>query len=204
MCWGGKVNGDYADRSAVRGGTSVVGKVAHFGSHIDHPHISDEVISAERTDFNAKGERIEGFASSAVPTLEEKTIMEGRPHKQSIAGASHSQHSLQTSSFTSGSSSIPNGSEHALADVTLNGASGGKMLDECTPRASEDMEGEQPRAASEPKSTLRKHASRRSSRNWSVNTPRPYIHADDFEDPISDTFWKDKWVSSAVHNVRVL
>jgi phospholipase D1/2 len=40
------------------------------------------------------------------------------------------------------------------------------------------------------------------SSNLGVPTSRPKVHADDFEDPIVDSFWKEKWIASATHNVR--
>jgi hypothetical protein len=41
------------------------------------------------------------------------------------------------------------------------------------------------------------------SRIWAVPTCRPQIDPDMFEDPVTDAFWKDAWVASAVHNVCI-
>lgn len=52
------------------------------------------------------------------------------------------------------------------------------------------------------RSTLRKHvASKPGSKTWILPTPKPNVDPDGFEDPISDTFWKNVWVAVAVHNV---
>jgi phospholipase D1/2 len=36
-----------------------------------------------------------------------------------------------------------------------------------------------------------------------VPTQKPKFDANSFEDPLSDEFWYDIWVASAVHNVSV-
>lgn len=52
-------------------------------------------------------------------------------------------------------------------------------------------------------SPIRQDLHKSRSRIWAVPTYRPRIDPDIFEDPVADAFWKDAWVASAVHNVRI-
>lgn len=52
------------------------------------------------------------------------------------------------------------------------------------------------------RSLLRKHLTAKlGNKQWQLPTPAPNVDPYGFEDPISDHFWKDVWVASAVHNV---
>ena len=155
-------------------------------------------LDRERTDHNAEGRREPGFASSAVPTQEEKTIMEGRPRKENVAAG------YSTDSLTNGALSSSNTStfEGRASDGTAYGApANAPPGDNAPPRPSQELDNDQQRTAPEVRSTLREQMSIKSSTRWGVPTSRPAIHPDDFEDPICDNFWKDKWVASAAHNV---
>jgi hypothetical protein len=44
-------------------------------------------------------------------------------------------------------------------------------------------------------------SSRHSSKTWTLPHPTPHVDAYDFEDPMSEHFWKNVWVACAVHNV---
>jgi phospholipase D1/2 len=66
----------------------------------------------------------------------------------------------------------------------------------------EDDASDEERKAQDARKLLRKHiAAPITDSVWTVPTPKPKVDKDDFEDPISDAFWKDKWVSAAIHNV---
>lgn len=167
----------------------------------------DEDLDAERKDYTPKGEKVTGFASSAVPTLEEKTLMEGRPHKEN-ADKSYPPHGLQQDVITEeedsdlGEDQTQTNSEAFTLDGESFGAPANAPRDDAPPRPSADLDNEQQRGAAEVRSTLRKHLSVKSS-NWGVPTARPKVHADDFEDPIADSFWKEKWIASATHNTEI-
>jgi phospholipase D1/2 len=169
----------------------------------------------ERTDYDQDGHTREGFASSVVPTMEEQTLKEGRPRKGSRVG--YAQHDVKRDVIQEEKEDdpkSPNGEVNGRPKSALSGqpstSENGSLpdrptgsrsrstlhLDNLAPRPSSEGEG---RPSSDLRSTLKRNASAKS--NWTVPTNRPAVAAGDFEDPISDAFWKDKWVASAVHNV---
>ncbi|KAJ2932640.1 hypothetical protein H1R20_g4455, partial [Candolleomyces eurysporus] len=197
-------------RQAAHGGAeslvSGVSKITRASGGDETAKTGDEDIDHERKDYNVKGEQVTGFASSVVPTQEEKTLMEGRPHKENT-DKSHHPHGLQQDVITE----EEEGSDYSADQIhsearTLDGESYGAPAnapkDDAPPRPSADLDNEQQRGAAEARSTLRKHLSVKSS-NWGVPTPRPKVHPDDFEDPIIDSFWKEKWIASATHNTEI-
>lgn len=57
-------------------------------------------------------------------------------------------------------------------------------------------------AAVHARKVIRKHlAAKVGTSQWAVPTDAPEVDPHGFEDPISDAFWKNVWVASAVHNV---
>ncbi|EAU85909.2 SPO14 [Coprinopsis cinerea okayama7 len=178
-----------------------------------------EALEEERKDFEAGGSKRTGFASSAVPTLEEKTIMENRPRKESSTRRFNPHHIQQDiieeerpqdieisengGTERTGSSAKTSTDDFVLLEPPPSRTrsrsntrleAGGST----TPRASLDQDDRNP---ADVRSILRKNMSIKS--NWTVPTTRPQISFDDFEDPICDKFWKDKWVASAVHNTEI-
>jgi len=60
------------------------------------------------------------------------------------------------------------------------------------------------RAIASARATIRADIGSKSSRKTLDSTDmKPKVDPQDFEDPISDAFWKNIWVASAVHNVSV-
>ncbi|XP_006462684.1 hypothetical protein AGABI2DRAFT_186563 [Agaricus bisporus var. bisporus H97] len=53
------------------------------------------------------------------------------------------------------------------------------------------------------RSTIRKRRPSKLTTKWNVSIKRPQVGPDDFEDPISDGFWKDMWVTSAAYNTEI-
>lgn len=51
------------------------------------------------------------------------------------------------------------------------------------------------------RSTIRKQRHSKLKSKWNVSVKRPQVDPNNFEDPISDSFWKDVWVTSAAYNV---
>jgi len=175
--------------------------------------VGDEVIQEERKDYNREGQEETGFASSVVPTLEEKTISEQRPHKEQ---AEINEEYYAQAESESMSSQMQNGhaasngaassdlrtDDNVLFGAPANAKSPG--IDDAPPSRSlnNDVD-EEEQAAPGARTKIRENLSNKSGRRnyWSVPTVKPRVEPDDFEDPISDTFWKDIWVASAVHNV---
>ncbi|KAF8916964.1 hypothetical protein CPB85DRAFT_1453067 [Mucidula mucida] len=63
---------------------------------------------------------------------------------------------------------------------------------------------EEERAAPRARSTIRRQlASKLGSKTWTVTAKRPHVDPDAFEDPVSDSFWKEVWVACAVYNTEV-
>lgn len=164
----------------------------------------EKFLEEERTDFDESGKKEPGFASHVIPTLEEKTVKEQRPRKDST-----DQDDLSSESSSSAHTErASNAKESHIGDDTstdmrtTSGASTNLKSPvsdtETTPRTELGDENKDYF-----KSAIRDTATTKpSGRNhWTVPTKRPAIDKDDFEDPISDAFWKDRWVASAAHNV---
>ncbi|KAH6912810.1 hypothetical protein BKA70DRAFT_1370288 [Coprinopsis sp. MPI-PUGE-AT-0042] len=174
-------------------------------------------MDKERTDYETDGQKREGFASSVVPTMEEQTLKEGRPRKGSRVG--YAQHDVKRDVIQEEREDVsksPNGDANGRPKSQLSGqppaSENGSLpdrptasrsrstlhLDNLAPRPSSEGEG---RASSDLRSNLKRNASAKS--NWTVPANRPAVAAGDFEDPICVSFWKDRWVASAVHNTEI-
>ncbi|KAI0324905.1 phospholipase D [Cubamyces sp. BRFM 1775] len=71
-------------------------------------------------------------------------------------------------------------------------------------RSSKNDADEEEAQAPGARATLRKHlAAKLGNKQWQLPTPAPQVDPHGFEDPISDAFWKDVWVASAVHNTEI-
>ncbi|KAF8158304.1 hypothetical protein B0H34DRAFT_769482 [Crassisporium funariophilum] len=180
----------------------------------------DATIEEERKDFNRSGQKETGFASSVVPTLEEKMLIEGRPpHNQVDEEKDKDKSKLrdQTIEEESESESVsqngkraPNGGSHEprTDDNVLYGAPANakspSVDNEPPARSLKDDVDEEEAAAPGARQTLRNNLGSKSGRKtWTVPTLKPKVDADDFEDPISDAFWNNIWVASAVHNTEI-
>ncbi len=179
--------------------------------HVDREataDVGDKTLHEERTTFTREGDKVPGFASAVVPTLEEKAVeeqlsasedgLESHPELQdseSEAGASHT-----SSNGAPAQPRTPNGDLFgAPAD-----ASRSAKTDDQPPhsRSGVDDSTEEERAAPRARSTIRRQlASKLGSKTWTVTAKRPHVDPDAFEDPVSDSFWKEVWVACAVYNV---
>lgn len=160
------------------------------------PSVGDRTSGEEI--FNEKGQKITDIASSVVRTLEEKAIIEKRPPKDETDEATQKD---QTIMEESESVSVQNGHTGPVGggphepDTMDSGAPPRHKSPSLRSDESED-------ATASARETLRSNLGSRSGRKpWTVPTMKPKVEPQDFEDPISDAFWKDIWVASAVHNV---
>lgn len=172
----------------------------------------DDTLDAERKTFTREGEEVPGFTSSVVPTLEEKTVAEQRPPKEQTESTEDEPFRQQKTEEAKEGKPAPNGAalpnggspQPHTDDGTLFGAPANAMKssqtdDEPPHAASENGDpDEEEQAAPEARATIRKQLD---SGVWTLPTRKPEVHADGFEDPVSDTFWKNVWVASAAHNV---
>ena len=155
------------------------------------PSVGGRTLDEKRKDFNEKGQKIMGFAA-VVRTLEEQAIIEKTPLKDQTDNGKHEatlndQTIIEESESDSVQSRPVNGSgphEPSTVDSVLLGAS--------------DVNSEE-RATASARATIRANIGGR--KPWTVPTMKPKVEPQDFEDPISDAFWKNIWVASAVHNV---
>ncbi|KAJ7288468.1 phospholipase D [Mycena rebaudengoi] len=193
----------------------------------------DDTLDAERKTYDRDGNLIEGFASSVVPTLEEKTVIEQRPPKEQADDApieekleNEVEAGRDSNPAENGDADAPkpngevNGAVSSEGDDTppqarthdreLFGApadaSTSAKTDNQPPhaRSGVDDASEEENAAPGARSILRKHlAAKLGSKAWTLPTPRPKVDPNGFEDPICDEFWKNVWVASAAHNTEI-
>lgn len=175
--------------------------------------VGDEAITEERKDYNREGQKETGFASSVVPTLEEKVVAEQNTQTNQKDGSSVTDATGE--SFQSQDENASNGhkapgdssSDLHADDNTLYGAPANAKSpasdDEPPARSMKSDLDEEEQAAPGARAIIRENLRGKSTRRrpWTVPTTKPRVDPQDFEDPISDSFWKDKWVASAVHNV---
>jgi phospholipase D1/2 len=63
---------------------------------------------------------------------------------------------------------------------------------------------DQEKAGVRARTLLRKHLGvRLGTKNWTLPTPGPIVDPHGFDDPICDEFWRDVWISAAVHNTEI-
>jgi phospholipase D1/2 len=215
----------------------VADKVIHPVAVIKHGEFAANPESfdgdaSERQDFDEDGNRTEGFASSIVPTLEEKTIFERRP------SASHANgqplFDLIEEGETGGEDGGPKeatvdpnvkdrktildedkkASKRGVPRIRGDGDQEEKYgapsnavdNDDAVPNKGieRDDSTEKQRAAIAARKTLRKHLQAKvGAQPWSMPTPTPKINPNRFHDPLDETFWKDMWVATAVHNTEI-
>ncbi|KAI0040774.1 phospholipase D, partial [Auriscalpium vulgare] len=168
---------------------------------------ADVTLQEERHTYDREtGEKVPGFADSMVPTLEEKTIAEHRPTAEHAYGTPIEENPEAEKQEAEGTAPP----EARVADDQLYGApadaSKSPATDDEPPHArsgKDDADAEEQKAP-HARSILRKHLTAKLGQGpWTLPTPAPKIDADGFEDPISDSFWKDVWVSAAVHNTEI-
>lgn len=161
--------------------------------------------------FTKEGEKVPGFPSSVVPTLEEKVVIEHRPPPERTAHDDQTENS-DSMKHNGSVTATEVASEEGRVDGELYGApaNADPLRDDQPPKArhvKRDADEEEDKAPSA-RATLRKNlmarmGSKTGKGPWSLPTPTPLVDPQGFEDPISDKFWKDVWVACAAHNVRI-
>ncbi|KAG6897546.1 hypothetical protein C0992_000329 [Termitomyces sp. T32_za158] len=195
--------------SASKATTSTLQKVG-IGEKAASSAAGDDILKAERKTFTREGQEVSGFASSVVPTLEEKIVAEGRPpteqtHKPSdqeidtVEKSAGCDVSGLRPSVTENGDSQPRTDDHTLYGAPAN-ASKSPQTDDQPPLVQSGVNdvNKEEKAAVEARASIRV-----SMKSWKMKTPRPKVEVDGFEDPISDAFWNNVWVASAVHNTQI-
>ncbi|ESK89222.1 spo14 [Moniliophthora roreri MCA 2997] len=163
--------------------------------------VTDAILENERTTFTRDGREEPGFASSMVPTLEEKTVAEHRPPPDQVEsnGSAAAHHPEEASGEQDQQAKVDGELYGAPADATNSP----QAVNEPTQTGVNDAD-EQERAAPGARDTLRRHlASKMGNKVWTVPTPRPRVDPNGFADPVCDAFWKNVWVASAVYNTEI-
>lgn len=176
-------------------------------------HEKNHEIPGEQTlvreDFNEKKQKIMGIANAVIRTLEEKAIIEERtvPLNDQTDEVTVT---LKDQTIIEESESISEQSGHTASGLVSDGPHEPSTMDSAASakhkslslKSDVDIEDATSSATSSARETLRTNFGSRSGRkSWTVPTMKPKFGPQDFEDPISDAFWKDIWVASAVHNV---
>jgi phospholipase D1/2 len=197
-------------------------------------------LDEERTTFTCDGEKVRGFASSVVPTLEEKTISEHpQPHTQQDRGATSptpqdTKQEYKESIVPEQNKEAPTDRMESAAGVETDAKPAERLPvdSEKTPQPASTRNGElvgppatapktddaprqvtsatnkltaQEEAALPVRPALRKYLNADlRSKTWALPVPAPNVDPHGFDDPLADSFWKDMWVASAVHNVRLI
>jgi phospholipase D1/2 len=187
---------------------------------------ADDGDPTERQDYDDSGRAEAGFASSIVPTLEEKTIFERRPSAKHANGkplfdvleqeeVSVDPKEAEVPGGVKEDSHIGEEKDARTSDAPrVQGEPGEKELYGAPANAAPDDDrsptenterndaSENEQAAVNARRTLRKHLSVKVGVSpWTMPTPTPKVDPNRFHDPLDERFWKDMWVAVAVHNV---
>ncbi|OCH94908.1 phospholipase D [Obba rivulosa] len=169
----------------------------------------EQYLNEERRMVTPGGDKVPGFPSAVVPTLEEKVVAERRPRPERAEGEPIEEELIQSHENGSTQQDDP-------PDVRDEYGQGFGAPAEAQPDLQHDdqtatarvgkldaVDGEEEKAPGV-RSTLRKHvAAKLGQKPWTLPTPTPKVDPDGFEDPICDEFWKDVWVACAVHNTEI-
>lgn len=149
----------------------------------DEPAVGDAILQAERKDFTIEGKERIGFASSEVPTIEEKMMANGRsgfPQADSIISAHNHNDNSRKYDGTDALTYVAN----SIADDPADDYQQSNVDERDSSR-----------------SLVQKHQTVKLKTMWTVPIHRPRVDPYEFEDPISEVFWTNVWVASAAYNV---
>ncbi|KAG9016332.1 Phospholipase D1 [Tulasnella sp. 427] len=162
----------------------------------------------EKRIYGSDGSQQPGFASSKVPTLEEKVVAEHLPKNREAGEDKPLMDAVDEGKDEAGSDSIPE------ARVQDGGDLFGAPAD-AAPSAKEDNRppnarqgqneaSEAEKAAVAARQQIRKHlAVKTGAKPYTLPTPKPEIDPHGFGDPLEPRFWKDAWCATAVHNTEI-
>ncbi|WVR06183.1 hypothetical protein IAU60_003213 [Kwoniella sp. DSM 27419] len=209
-------------------------------------HVIDDGDPSEREDIAPGDGKTAGFASSIVPTLEEKTIFERRPsashangkplfdlieeneagqggaggvgeHQEGVQGRTQSEPSeakvpdkaketpLLNDDKAARKSGAPKMTSQPGEKELYGTPANGHTEDDSLPNKDTDRtEDNEQGLAVKARKTLRKHLNAKVHVSpWNMPTPTPKINPNRFHDPLDETFWKDMWTATAVHNTEI-
>ena len=157
--------------------------------------------------YTRSGEKVAGFASAIVPTLEEQIIHEHRPPKEQANGKPLLDKVDESAELKKkdNEESVVHDESRELFGAPADASRNPQTDDEPPHERSKKVDAsEEEDAAVRTRSLLRKHLSAgMGSKVWTLPTPAPNVDKNGFEDPVADSFWKNVWVACAVHNVCI-
>jgi phospholipase D1/2 len=160
--------------------------------------------TSERQDVGLDGKVIQGFASSVVPTLEERAIAARRPTEQTEHGkplqdmADDGEGPDEAEVRPKDEKAVNEQPRKEMYGEPADAVEGDDRVPRDGPVMQEDKE------AVKARGVLRKHLNAKSGTGpWNMPTPTPMIDPNRFHDPLDDTFWNDMWVAVAVHNTQI-
>ncbi|EGO24033.1 hypothetical protein SERLADRAFT_362129 [Serpula lacrymans var. lacrymans S7.9] len=166
----------------------------------------DASLQEERMTYGRDGQKRPGFASSMVPTLEEKMVAEhippasqahGKPAAGEVKENGNAIHRKEPTEAHTADGEAFGAPAHASKDP---------QTDDQPPHAESGVNDadDTEQAAPSARAILRKHlASRLGTKTWTMPTPTPKVDPEGFDDPVSDAFWRNVWVACAVHNTEI-
>lgn len=162
--------------------------------------------TSERQDVGPDGNVVAGFASSVVPTLEERTIAARRPAEQKAHG--RALQDIADDDDSPEQATVEPDDEVAVNErprKEMYGApADAEPADDKVPRLG-SIGNEEEQDAVKARRVLRKHLNydKPGASPWNMPTPTPVIDPNRFHDPLDDHFWNDMWVAVAVHNTQI-
>jgi phospholipase D1/2 len=188
----------------------VIDKVAHPIDHMEGKVNLTGPTGPERQDIGPNGELVAGFASSVVPTLEERAINEdpqtAREAVYSHGGIDDEIPPEATVTRESEEHERHGWGKPAEPEQEKFGVPAGAPEGDGPPQRETEqlLPVEDSHDTQTARKILRRNLAAKSgpSGTWTMPTPTPKIDPNRFHDPLDEHFWKDIWVASAVHNVR--
>ncbi|KAG8790634.1 Phospholipase D1, partial [Serendipita sp. 399] len=157
--------------AAVAYGRGEVAREVGFAPGKDHDMVGDKALEEEREMYGRDGQREPGFASSKVPTLEEKTVMEKRPKE--TAGDSPLAKALELGGVGDGPGEARTQEGGELYGAPADAMPGDHEVPHARTPSKEDAD-EQERGAVRARTLLRKHLNvPLGTKNWTIPTPAP-------------------------------
>ncbi|KZT60114.1 phospholipase D [Calocera cornea HHB12733] len=164
--------------------------------------IGDKTVERERHLVDQDGRDKQGFASSVVPTLEEKVISERLPkHAESgdiaLRDMSEVPERTPNGKLESEDKDVPRDVEELFGAPALAAEGDVQAPGELNPMQQENM-------AMPARQVLRKHLDAKiRAHPWNVPTPAPIVDPNGFLDPVCPEFFEDVWIAGAVHNTEI-
>ncbi|KAG8968175.1 Phospholipase D1 [Tulasnella sp. 425] len=184
-----------------------VGKATKHGLP-DNPAPMSKHKDDEKRIFGSDGSQQPGFASSKVPTLEEKVVAEHLPKKREEGEDKPLMDAIDEGQDEPASDAVSEARVQDGGDLFGAPADAAPSAKEDNrppnSRPGQDESSPAERSAVAARQQLRKHlAVKTGAKPHTLPTPKPEIDPHGFGDPLDPGFWKDAWCSTAVHNTEI-